>query len=163
MKDDRYELAERHGMSKEFIDWFFDKKKSDCGTLWFLSMAVMWEGWKASREQLVVELPEGAQTMNYRDQFEESYSKTYGTPKRVLESLRYNDTYHVTDGDRVDIAWRMWKASRGELVIQLPERLSPEGYHIDEAYLVPDSDGDYLDRDEVIETLKTAGITVKSD
>lgn len=100
MKDDRYELAERHGMSKEFIDWFFDKKKSDCGTLWFLTMAVMWEGWKASRE---------------------------------------------------------------ELVTQLPERLSPEGYHIDEAYLVPDPDGDYLDRDEVIEVLKTAGITVKSD
>lgn len=58
MKDNRYELAERHGMSKEFIDWFFDKKKSDCGTLWFLTMAVMWEGWKASREQLAVELPE---------------------------------------------------------------------------------------------------------
>lgn len=100
MKDERYELAERHGMSKEFIDWFFDNKKSDCGNLWFMTMAVMWEG---------------------------------------------------------------WKASRGELVIQLPERLSPEGYHIDEAYLVPDPDGHYLDRDEVIEVLKTAGITVKSD
>ncbi|HIC1466998.1 TPA: hypothetical protein ACWZ76_004303 [Klebsiella pneumoniae] len=100
MKDDRYELAERHDISKEFIDWFFDKKKNDCGTLWFLTMAVMWEGWKASREQLVVELP---------------------------------------------------------------ERLSPKGYHIDEAYLVPDPDGDYLDRDEVIETLKTVDITVKSD
>lgn len=100
MKDDRYELAERHGMSKEFIDWFFDKKKSDCSNVWFMTMAIMWEGWKASRE---------------------------------------------------------------ELAIQLPERLSPEGYHIDEAYLVPDPDGDYLDRDEVIEILKTAGITVKSD
>ena len=100
MKDDRYELAERHDISKEFIDWFFDNKKSECGKHWFLTMAVMWEGWKASRE---------------------------------------------------------------ELVIQLPERLSPEGYHIDEAYLVPDPDGDYLDRDEVIETLKTAGITIKSD
>lgn len=59
--------------------------------------------------------------------------------------------------------WEGWKASREELVMQLPEHLSPEGYHIDEAYLVPDPDGDYLDRDEVIETLKTAGITVKSD
>lgn len=58
MKDNRYELAERHGMSKEFIDWFFDNKKSDCGNLWFMTMAVMWEGWKASREQLVVELPD---------------------------------------------------------------------------------------------------------
>lgn len=58
MKDDRYELAERHGMSKEFIDWFFDKKKSDCGTLWFMTMAVMWEGWKASREELAIQLPD---------------------------------------------------------------------------------------------------------
>lgn len=100
MKDDRYELAERHDMSKEFIDWFFDKKKSDCGNVWLIAMAAMWEGWKASRE---------------------------------------------------------------ELVMQLPERLSPEGYHIDEAYLVPDPDGDYLDRDEVIEVLNAAGVTVKSD
>lgn len=58
MKDDRYELAERHGMSKEFIDWFFDNKKSDCGNVWLIAMAAMWEGWKASREQLMVELPD---------------------------------------------------------------------------------------------------------
>lgn len=157
MKDNRYELAERHGMSKEFIDWFFDKKKNDCGTLWFLTMAVMWEGWKASREQLVVELPEGAQTMNYRDQFEESYSKTYGTPKRVLESLRYNDTYHVTDGDRVDIAWRMWKASREELVIKLIPDINPLMFNNDVVF------GYQKAKNEVIEVLKTAGITVKSD
>ena len=59
MKDNRYELAERHGMSKEFIDWFFDKKKNDCGNLWFMTMAVMWEGWKASRGELVIQLPKG--------------------------------------------------------------------------------------------------------
>jgi hypothetical protein len=157
MKDNRYELAERHGMSKEFIDWFFDKKKNDCGNLWFMTMAVMWEGWKASREQLVVELPEGAQTMNYRDQFEESYSKTYGTPKRVLESLRYNDTYHVTDGDRVDIAWRMWKASREELVIKLIPDINPLMFNNDVVF------GYQKAKNEVIEVLKTAGITVKSD
>lgn len=157
MKDNRYELAERHGMSKEFIDWFFDKKKSDCGNLWFMTMAAMWEGWKASREQLVVELPEGAQTMNCRDQFEESYSKTCGTPKRVLESLRYNDTYHVTDGDRVDIAWRMWKASREELVIKLIPDINPLMFNNDVVF------GYQKAKNEVIEVLKTAGITVKSD
>lgn len=58
MKDDRYELAERHDMSKEFIDWFFDKKKSSCGNAWFLVMGAMWEGWKASREHFVIELPD---------------------------------------------------------------------------------------------------------
>lgn len=158
MKDDRYELAERHDISKEFIDWFFDKKKSDCGILWFLSMAVMWEGWKASREQFMVELPEGAQTMNCRDQFEESYSKTYGTPKRVLESLRYNDTYHVTDGDRVDIAWRMWKASREQLAVELP----------DTSFIVIPKDASRADCyrqgvQDCTRVLNAAGITVKSD
>lgn len=58
MKDDRYELAEQHGMSKEFIDWFFDKKKSDCGNVWLIAMAAMWEGWKASRKELVIQLPD---------------------------------------------------------------------------------------------------------
>lgn len=58
MKDDRYELAERNSMSKEFIDWFFDKKKSDCGNVWLIASAAMWEGWKASREELVIQLPD---------------------------------------------------------------------------------------------------------
>lgn len=43
-------------------------------------------------------------------------------------------------------------------VVELPERLSPEGYHIDEAYLVPDPEGDYLDRNKVIEALNKAGV-----
>ena len=48
MKDECYELAEQYGMSKEFIDWFFDKKKSDCGNVWLIAMAAMWEGWKGA-------------------------------------------------------------------------------------------------------------------
>lgn len=159
--------------------------------------------------------------MNDRDQFEESYSKVYGTPKTVLENLRqtHGDDYFETDGDRLSRAWCMWKAGyvqsmkdtghclsdlrrfiemkwptiadlpsvegvmlngpenkhevdaliaalnrvadfyEGEqLAVELPERLSPEGYHIDEAYLVPDPEGDYLDRDEVIEALNKAGV-----
>lgn len=58
MKDNRYEIAEQHGMSKEFIDWFFDRKKDGCGEHWFMTMAVMWEGWKASREELAIQLPD---------------------------------------------------------------------------------------------------------
>lgn len=50
--------------------------------------------------------------MNTRDQFEESYSKIYGTPKTVLENLRqtHGDDYLETDGDRLSRAWCMWKA-----------------------------------------------------
>ncbi|MCS5939789.1 hypothetical protein LNO10_27185 [Klebsiella variicola subsp. variicola] len=45
--DKRYELADKHGMSHEFIDWFFDKKKDGYGNLWFVMMSAMWEGYKA--------------------------------------------------------------------------------------------------------------------
>lgn len=46
-------------------------------------------------------------------------------------------------------------------VIVLPQRLSPEGYHIDEAYMVHDTEGEYLDRDAVIDAIRAAGIKVK--
>ncbi|MEX8549626.1 ead/Ea22-like family protein [Salmonella enterica] len=47
--------------------------------------------------------------------------------------------------------------------IALPQRLSPEGYHIDEAYMVDDAEGEYLDRDAVIEAISAAGIQVKGE
>lgn len=47
--------------------------------------------------------------------------------------------------------------------IALPQRLSPEGYHIDEAYMVDDDEGEYLDRDAVIEAIRAAGIKVKGE
>jgi len=48
-------------------------------------------------------------------------------------------------------------------VVVLPQRMEPEGYHIDEAYLVAADDGDYFDRDEVIEALRAAGISIKGE
>ena len=44
--DNRYEIAEQNGMSREFADWFFDNKKAGCGNVWFMMMAAMWEGWQ---------------------------------------------------------------------------------------------------------------------
>ncbi|EEO5591308.1 ead/Ea22-like family protein [Salmonella enterica] len=48
-------------------------------------------------------------------------------------------------------------------VIVLPQRLSPEGYHIDEAYMVDDTEGEYLDRDAVIDAIRAADIKVKGE
>lgn len=45
--------------------------------------------------------------------------------------------------------------------IELPRRYSCEGYHIDEAYLVADEDGDCFDREEVIEKLRQQGYEVQ--
>lgn len=50
--DNRYEIAEQNGMSREFADWFFDNKKASCGNVWFVMMAAMWEGWKGSAAML---------------------------------------------------------------------------------------------------------------
>lgn len=85
MKDDRYELAERHGVSKEFIDWFFDKKKSDCGNVWFMTMAVMWEGWKASREELVIQLIPDINPLMFNNDVMFGYQKA---KKEVIETLK---------------------------------------------------------------------------
>ncbi len=43
--------------------------------------------------------------------------------------------------------------------VVLPQRYECEGYHIGEAYLKPNPDGDCFDRDEVIDAIKEAGFT----
>lgn len=50
--DNRYEIAEQNGMSREFSDWFFDNKKAGCGNVWFMMMAAMWEGWQGRAAML---------------------------------------------------------------------------------------------------------------
>ena len=40
------QLAEQHGMTVEFVTWFFNEKKAGCGNVWFMMLAAMWEGWK---------------------------------------------------------------------------------------------------------------------
>lgn len=50
--DNRYEVAEQNGMSREFADWFFDNKKAGCGNVWFMMMAAMWEGWQGRAAML---------------------------------------------------------------------------------------------------------------
>ncbi|MBJ6543382.1 hypothetical protein JGT76_12425 [Enterobacter hormaechei] len=51
--DNRYEIAEQNGMSREFADWFFDNKKAGCGNVWFMMMAAMWEGWEGRAAMLL--------------------------------------------------------------------------------------------------------------
>ncbi|MDD9239917.1 hypothetical protein PVM11_13550 [Enterobacter roggenkampii] len=50
--DNRYEIAEQNGMSREFAEWFFDNKKAGCGNVWFMMMAAMWEGWQGRAAML---------------------------------------------------------------------------------------------------------------
>lgn len=46
MDNEIEQLAEQHGMTVEFVAWFFSEKKAACGSFWLMMMAAMWEGWK---------------------------------------------------------------------------------------------------------------------
>ncbi|WP_407575667.1 hypothetical protein [Raoultella terrigena] len=46
MNNEIEQLAEQHGMTVEFVAWFFGEKKAACGSFWLMMMAAMWEGWK---------------------------------------------------------------------------------------------------------------------
>lgn len=44
------ESAKDHGMSEAFVEWFISKKADSCGCFNFLTMSIMWEGWKGAVE-----------------------------------------------------------------------------------------------------------------
>lgn len=46
MQNEIEQLAQQNKMSIEFVTWFFNEKKANCGNVWFMMMAAMWEGWK---------------------------------------------------------------------------------------------------------------------
>lgn len=47
MNNEIEQIAQQNDMSVEFVRWFFNEKKADCGDQWFLALGAMWEGWKA--------------------------------------------------------------------------------------------------------------------
>lgn len=55
IENQREKLAFENGMAIEFVNWFFDNKKDGCGSVWFMMMAAMWEGW-SSRDAQVKQL-----------------------------------------------------------------------------------------------------------
>ncbi|MDO3888175.1 hypothetical protein PL246_09690 [Salmonella enterica] len=75
----------------------------------------------------------------------------------------------LCDGQLLDVVIDAYQSARQRIAelearqIALPQRLSPEGYHIDEAYMVDDAEGEYLDRDAVIEAIRAADIGVKGE
>ncbi|ELX5323338.1 ead/Ea22-like family protein [Salmonella enterica] len=103
----------------------------------------------ATREALRV-----AELEKYRTAFMEWHDKTAW----VQNDKRF-DVVRPLGKHRADVL-REYIEHLEARQIALPQRLSPEGYHIDEAYMVDDAEGEYLDRDAVIEAISAAGIKV---
>ncbi|EBR3160732.1 ead/Ea22-like family protein [Salmonella enterica] len=96
--------------------------------------------------------------LNYR-----ALAKLFGVVTPDLPPLEHENV-HYADAAEVEITALRQRIQELEArVIVLPQRLSPEGYHIDEAYMVDDTEGEYLDRDAVIDAIRAAGIKVKGE
>ncbi|EAX0695901.1 ead/Ea22-like family protein [Salmonella enterica] len=94
--------------------------------------------------------------LNYR-----ALAKLFGVITPDLPPL-VHENVHYAEAVEVEISALRQRIQELEArVIVLPQRLSPEGYHIDEAYMVDDTEGEYLDRDAVIDAIRAADIKVK--
>ncbi|EAY9565138.1 ead/Ea22-like family protein [Salmonella enterica] len=90
----------------------------------------------------------------------ESIATDYGVKfQKAQDALKHQELLHKSQMEAAEKCIAELEARQ----IALPQRLSPEGYHIDEAYMVDDSEGEYLDRDAVIEAISAAGIKVKGE
>ncbi|ECB6907970.1 ead/Ea22-like family protein [Salmonella enterica subsp. enterica serovar Freetown] len=96
--------------------------------------------------------------LNYR-----ALAKLFGVITPDLPPLVHENVHYADAADVEITALRQRIAELEARVIVLPQRLSPEGYHIDEAYMVDDTEGEYLDRDAVIDAIRAAGIGVKGE
>ncbi|MDV1360805.1 hypothetical protein RZQ26_06350 [Enterobacter roggenkampii] len=79
--------------------------------------------------------------------------------QRAQDALKHQSLLHKTQIESAEK--RIAELETREVI--LPQRMDPEGYHIDEAYMVAAEDGEYLDRDEVIEAMRTAGIRINGE
>ncbi|EMT5580081.1 ead/Ea22-like family protein [Enterobacter hormaechei subsp. hoffmannii] len=92
------------------------------------------------------------------DELEHYKSREERVTKLVLDnSTSWDELYKKLEAAEKRIA----ELETREVI--LPQRMDPEGYHIDEAYMVAAEDGEYLDRDEVIEAMRTAGIRINGE
>lgn len=107
-----------------------------------------------------------------RDDMRDAREKLEAAERRIAELESYSKTaieFREAARDENRHLKLSLEAVEGRVIelearqIALPQRLSPEGYHIDEAYMVDDSEGEYLDRDAVIEAISAAGIKVKGE
>lgn len=127
-------------------------------------------------EKRIAELEHSeTQLINERDSAESALNDAY---KAVMgQAPEWSNWFSFENAiDEIELVCELWRNQTDDVIqfrqriqelearqIALPQRLSPEGYHIDEAYMVDDDEGEYLDRDAVIEAIRAAGIKVKGE
>lgn len=93
------------------------------------------------------------------------FEATFPIPRHVI---RCGAGYAVTSygaweaNSYLDL-WKGWLAGRESIEVELPKRQSLYASGYGDGYFVPNISGEGLDYDEVVETLRTAGIRIKGE
>ncbi|WP_369317366.1 hypothetical protein [Klebsiella pneumoniae] len=109
MKNEVEQIALQNDMSIEFVTWFFNEKKANCGNVWFMMMAAMWEGWKGrsiEMDKLATENVALKAAFNKPDAWLSFHSipPTYQEPDRGGEYL----AVHEQPGEKNDDGSDSW-------------------------------------------------------
>ncbi|MDU7405640.1 MAG: hypothetical protein E7L15_17510 [Citrobacter portucalensis] len=86
--------------------------------------------------------------MTSREKFEDKYALLMGKTIASIRDCRHESGYREREGYTMEIAWRMWQASRAAVEIELPEA---ESIGCTTGYYAAD----------VVEAIESAGLKVK--
>lgn len=135
MNNEIEQLAEQHGMTVEFVAWFFGEKKAACGSFWLMMMAAMWEGWKSRGAEStaalatiekcreIVGCPEGVELQDHLRQLAaENVGLKAGVAEEIEVINRGGQMYCVKDGMSINpIYARGWNDHRANVTaVQTP-------------------------------------------
>lgn len=78
MKNEVEQIAQQNDMSIEFVTWFFNEKKANCGNVWFMMMAAMWEGWKGRSIEMDKLAAENVEMKSFGDKLNDMHNALNG-------------------------------------------------------------------------------------
>ncbi|HCB0168761.1 TPA: hypothetical protein MYL80_000884 [Klebsiella pneumoniae] len=130
MKNEVEQIALQNDMSIEFATWFFNEKKANCGNVWFMMMAAMWEGWKGRSVEIDklaaenVALKAGVTYFAYSPEYGFDYFKdkqsAIDTAQAEIDAYRED----ADDGWSEDVQRVSWG-----IVIQQAQGFDAQGLH----------------------------------
>lgn len=97
-----------------------------------------------------------------REEFEQWWKSEYGAPLSEFNELWCAEGGYCDED--LDRQWEAWLASRASIVVELPERQTPYASNYGEgAYLLPNNAGECLEYSEVVEILRSIGLSIKGE
>ncbi|EKN4738020.1 hypothetical protein FG473_001575 [Yersinia enterocolitica] len=95
-----------------------------------------------------------------REEFHKWLEEAHGLYGEDIDWQPERNCYRIFG---IHLAWCAWQSSRESIEVELPQRQSLCASGYGDGYFVPNISGEGLDYDEVVESLRTAGIRIKGE